>query len=132
MHDPTFAAEMRQGDFVVGGRNFGLGSSREHAPLASSRSPASGRSSPQSFARIFFRNAINVGLPVLQCDTGGIGEHDELEVDLGAGEVRDLTTGAIIPFVPLPPVMVTILSDGGLVAHVKKHGGFALPGGPEV
>ena len=85
----------------------------------------------QSFARIFFRNAINVGLPVLQCDTSGIGEQDELEVDLGAGEVRDLTTGAVIPFVPLPEVMVTILDDGGLVAHVRKHGGFALPGGAD-
>ena len=83
----------------------------------------------QSFARIFFRNAINVGLPVLQCDTSGIGEQDELEVDLAGGEVRDLTTGAVIPFVPLPPVMVTILEDGGLVAHVKKHGGFDLPEG---
>ena len=54
---------------------------------------------------------------------------DELQVDLAAGEVRDLTTGAIIPFAPLPPVMVTILGDGGLVAHFKKHGGFALPEG---
>jgi hypothetical protein len=78
----------------------------------------------------FTKGGINVGLPVLQCDTSGIGEQDELEVDLAAGEVRDKTTGAVIPFVPLPPVMVTILNDGGLVAHVKKHGGFALPGGP--
>ena len=70
-----------------------------------------------------------MGLPVLQCDTSGIAEGDRLEVDLGAGQVKDLTTGAVIPFVPLPPVMVTILEDGGLVAHVKKHGGFALPEG---
>ena len=127
---PEFAAEMKAGDFVVGGRNFGLGSSREHAPRIIKLAGA-GAVLAQSFARIFFRNAINVGLPVLQCDTSGIGEQDELEVDLAAGEVRDLTTGAVIPFVPLPPVMVTILNDGGLVAHVKKHGGFALPGGPE-
>ena len=112
----------------VGGRNFGLGSSREHAPRIIKLAGA-GAVLAQSFARIFFRNAINVGLPVLQCETGGIGEQDELEVDLAGGEVRDLTTGAVIPFVPLPPVMVTILADGGLVAHVTKHGGFDLPGG---
>jgi len=126
---PEFANAMRPGDFVVGGRNFGLGSSREHAPRIISLAGV-GAVLAQSFARIFFRNAINVGLPVLQCDISGIGEHDELEVDLSAGEVRNLTIGAVIPFAPLPPVMVTILNDGGLVAHVKKHGGFGLPGGP--
>ena len=125
---PEFAASMAPGDLVVGGRNFGLGSSREHAPLIIKIAGA-GAVLAQSFARIFFRNAINVGLPVLQCDTSGIGEQDRLEIDLAAGEVRDLTTGAVIPFVPLPPVMVTILNDGGLVAHVKAHGGFALPQG---
>jgi 3-isopropylmalate/(R)-2-methylmalate dehydratase small subunit len=124
---PEFAAEVGRGDFIVGGRNFGMGSSREHAPRIIELAGV-GAVLAQSFARIFFRNAINVGLPVLQCDTSGIGESDELEIDLGAGEVRDLTTGVAIPFVPLPPVMVTILADGGLVAHVKKHGGFALPG----
>ena len=82
----------------------------------------------RSFARIFYRNAINVGLPVLQCDTSAIVQGDELVVDLQAGEVRDVTKGLVVPFVPLPEVMVTILGDGGLVAHVKKHGGFALPG----
>ncbi len=126
---PEFAGEMSPGDFVVGGRNFGLGSSREHAPRII-KIAGVGAVLAQSFARIFFRNAVNVGLPVLQCDTSGIGEHDELDVDLVGGEVRDLTTGAVIPFVPLPPVMVTILNDGGLVAHFRKHGGFALPGGP--
>ncbi len=84
---PEFAGEMRPGDFVVGGRNFGLGSSREHAPRII-KIAGVGAVLAQSFARIFFRNAINVGLPVLQCDTSGIGEQDELEVDLGAGEVQ--------------------------------------------
>ena len=124
---PEFAAEIAHGDLIVGGRNFGLGSSREHAPRIIKLAGV-GAVLAQSFARIFFRNAINVGLPVLQCDTRGIGEQDQLEIDLGGGEVRDLTTGITIPFVPLPPVMVTILDDGGLVAHIKKHGGFALPG----
>ena len=125
---PEFAASTAPGDFVVGGRNFGLGSSREHAPRIIKLAGA-GAVLAQSFARIFFRNAINVGLPALQCDTSGIGEQDDLEVDLSAGEVRDLTSGAVIPFVPLPPVMAAILNDGGLVAHVKRHGGFALPEG---
>ncbi len=125
---PEFAAGMSRGDFVVGGRNFGLGSSREHAPRIIKLAGVSAVLA-QSFARIFFRNAVNVGLPVLQCDTRGIGEHDELEVDLVAGQVRDLTADKVIPFVSLPPVMVTILNDGGLVAHIKKHGGFALPRG---
>ena len=66
-------------------------------------------------------------MPALQCDTSGIAAGDELQVDLAAGTVRDLTTGATIPFAPLPPVMVRILADGGLVAHYKKHGGFDLP-----
>ncbi len=125
---PEFAGAVAPGDFIVGGRNFGLGSSREHAPRIIKLAGV-GAVLAQSFARIFFRNSINVGLPVLQCDTSGIREGDQLEVDLTAGEVRDLTTGVVIPFVPLPPVMVTILEDGGLVAHVKKHGGFALPEG---
>jgi 3-isopropylmalate/(R)-2-methylmalate dehydratase small subunit len=125
---PEFAAGMAAGDFVVGGRNFGLGSSREHAPRIIKLAGVSAVLA-QSFARIFFRNAINVGLPVLQCDTRGIADQDELQVDLGAGEVLDLTSGVVIPFVPLPPVMVTILGDGGLVAHFQKHGGFALPEG---
>jgi 3-isopropylmalate/(R)-2-methylmalate dehydratase small subunit len=118
---------MSRGDFVVGGRNFGLGSSREHAPRIIKLAGV-GAVLAQSFARIFFRNAINVGLPVLQCDTSGIEQGDELAVDLTAGEVRNVTKGVVVPFVPLPEVMVTILNDGGLVEHVKRHGGFALPG----
>ena len=82
----------------------------------------------QSFARIFFRNAINVGLPVLECDTSGIEEGDELEVDLKAGTVRNLTKAQTVKFPPLPPVMRRILADGGLSAYVKKHGGLALEG----
>jgi len=123
--DPGFAAAVQPGDFVVGGRNFGLGSSREHAPRIIKLAGV-GAVLAQSFARIFFRNAINVGLPALQCDTSQVAAGDELEVDLLAGEVRDLTRELVIPFAPLPEVMVTILEDGGLVEHVRKHGGFAL------
>ena len=78
------------------------------------------------FARIFFRNAINTGLPVVEVDTDLMDDGDELEVDLEAGVVRDLTKGTEIPFPPLPPVMAQLLADGGLVEHFKKHGGFAL------
>lgn len=126
--DAGFVDRVRPGDIMVATENFGCGSSREHAPVAI-KSAGISVVVAASFARIFYRNAINVGLPVLQCDTSAIAQGDELEVDLAAGEVRDLTTGALVPFVPLPPVMVTILEEGGLVAHVKKHGGFALPEG---
>jgi 3-isopropylmalate/(R)-2-methylmalate dehydratase small subunit len=123
-----FARRLKPGDFVVGGRNFGLGSSREHAPriikLAGAGAVLAG-----SFARIFFRNAINVGLPALTCDTSAIEQWDDLEVDLAAGEVRDLTRGFVLPFAPLPPVMLKILSDGGLVEHFRRYGAFHLPEG---
>ncbi len=88
--DPTFAQRVKKGDFVVGGKNFGLGSSREHAPLVIKMSGVSAILA-KSMARIFFRNAINVGLPVLICDTEGINDGDELEVDLELGKIKNLT-----------------------------------------
>lgn len=123
--DPDFAAKMNPGDFVVGGRNFGLGSSREHAPRIIKIAGISAVLA-KSFARIFFRNAINVGLPVLVCDTDRIDTGDELEAELSAGIVKDLTKGIEITFQPLPQAMVRILSDGGIVEHFKKYGGFSL------
>ena len=123
--DKDFASNMTPGDFVVGGRNFGLGSSREHAARIIKLSGASAVLA-KSFARIFFRNAINVGLPVLVCDTDQIDNLDELEIDLAAGEVFDKSKNIKLDFVPLPPAMVKILIDGGLVEHYKKHGGLAV------
>lgn len=123
--DSEFAAKMSPGDFVVGGRNFGLGSSREHAPRIIKLAGVSAVLA-KSFARIFFRNSVNVGLPVLVCDTDKIDAGDELEVDLIAGTVKDLTKGIELTFQPLPPAMVRILNDGGIVEHFKKHGGFSL------
>jgi 3-isopropylmalate/(R)-2-methylmalate dehydratase small subunit len=119
---PEFAGQVRKGDFVVGGKNFGQGSSREHAPTIIKLAGVSAVIA-KSFARIFFRNAINVGLPVIIMDTDAISEGDELEVDLAEGTVLNKTkaTSACIP--PLPAVMRKILADGGLVEHVKKHGG---------
>lgn len=123
--DPEFAGRMNPGDFVVGGRNFGLGSSREHAPVIIKLAGASAVMA-KSFARIFYRNAINIGLPVIECDTDKIAQGDELEADLEAGKVINRTQGIEIPFAPLPSVMTTILQDGGLAAHIAKHGDFKL------
>ena len=123
--DPQFASSMSPGDFVVGGSNFGLGSSREHAPTIIHLAGVSAVIA-KSFARIFFRNSINVGLPVIQCDTDGIDAGDELELDLGAGTLTNVTKGVTLTFPPLPDVMRTILDDGGLLAHIEKNGDFKL------
>lgn len=125
--DAEFASKMSKGDFVVGRRNFGLGSSREHAPLIIKIAGVSAVIA-KKFARIFYRNAINVGLPAIECDTDLISAGDELEVDLSSGKIINKTQGTEIPFKPLPDVMTTILMDGGLVAHVAKHGDFKLEG----
>ena len=119
---PEFAGQVQKGDFVVGGRNFGQGSSREHAPTIIKLAGVSAVIA-KSFARIFFRNAINVGLPVIIMDTDGIAEGDQLEVDLVEGTVLNKTKGTNVSVPPLPEVMRKILTDGGLVEHVKKHGG---------
>jgi len=120
-----FAAGVGTDDFVVAGDNFGLGSSREHAPriikLAGVRAVLA-----KSFARIFYRNAINVGLAAVTCDTDGIEDGDELSIDLEGGTVINHTKGTEMTFAPLPEVMRTILDDGGLVEHVRNHGGFAF------
>jgi 3-isopropylmalate/(R)-2-methylmalate dehydratase small subunit len=123
--DPEFASKMSPGDFVVGGKNFGLGSSREHAPTIIKMSGVSAVLA-KSFARIFFRNAVNVGLPVLICDTDKISAGDQLEVDLESGVIKDITNGQTLNFKPLPSSMIRILNDGGLIAHLKMHGDFKL------
>jgi 3-isopropylmalate/(R)-2-methylmalate dehydratase small subunit len=123
--DPTFASRMKKGDFIVSGSNFGLGSSREHAPLVIKMAGVSAILA-KSVARIFFRNAINLGLPVLICDTDGIEDGDELEVDLKKGTVYDKTKGEKLTFGKLPKVMLDILAKGGLVPYIKKYGDFKL------
>ncbi len=123
--DPSFASSMKKGDFVVAGKNFGLGSSREHAPTIIKLAGVSAVLA-KSFARIFFRNAINIGLLLVECDTDKINAGDELEVDVKAGVVHNLTQKIDIPVTPLPDVMIKILREGGLMAHIKKHGGFDL------
>ena len=123
--DQEFAKKVKKGDFIVAGKNFGIGSSREHAPRIIKIKGVSAVLA-KSFARIFYRNAINIGLPAIQLDTSGVDEGDELEIDLEAGVVLNKTRDSKLSFNPLPDVMVKLLEDGGLVEHVKKHGGFKL------
>jgi len=124
--DPAFASRMRPGDFIVAGKNFGLGSSREHAPIIIKMAGVAAVLA-KSAARIFFRNAINVGLSVLICDTDQIADGDELEVDLAAGTILDLTSGARITFGRIPESMLKILEEGGLVPYMEKYGDFLVP-----
>ncbi len=123
--DENFAKNMKKGDFVVAGSNFGLGSSREHAPQII-KIAGVGAVLAKSFARIFYRNAINIGLLAIECDTDGIDAGDELDLDIKSGVINNLTKGTIIQIQPLPDVMVKLLNDGGLIEHIKKHGDFAL------
>ena len=123
--DPTFASRVKPGDFVVGGQNFGLGSSREHAPLVIKMAGVSAILA-KTVARIFFRNAINLGLPVLICDTDKINDGDELEIDLAAGTVKDITNGQVLTFGKIPDVMLKILDEGGLIPYIKKYGDFKI------
>ena len=123
--DPAFPSKVKPGDFVVGGRNFGCGSSREHAPTIIKVAGVSAVVA-SSVARIFFRNAINVGLPVITCDTSGIETGDELELDLGAGNLKNLTKNKTLTFPPLPDVMRKILHEGGLADYIKNHGSLEL------
>ena len=117
---PEFASEVQEGDFVVGGRNFGQGSSREHAPTIIKMAGVSAVIA-KSFARIFFRNCINVGLPAIIIDTDAIEEGDELEVDLELGLIRSLTTGCEFRAKPYPEFMLELLHAGGLVEYTKRR-----------
>ena len=122
---PDFVSRVTEGDFVVTGGNFGLGSSREHAPLVIKMAGVSAILA-KSAARTFFRNAINLGLPVLICDTDKIDDGDELEIDLPAGTVRDITNGNQLAFGKIPRVMLRILDEGGLIPYIQKHGSCKL------
>ena len=123
--DVNFVKKVKAGDFVVGGSNFGLGSSREHAPLVIKMAGVSAILA-KSVARIFFRNSINLGLPVLICDTDRIDDGDELEVDLAEGTVRDKTNGSLLTFGRIPEVMLNILNEGGLIPYIQKHGDIKI------
>lgn len=123
--DPDFASKVQKGDFVVAGNNFGLGSSREHAPQII-KIAGVGAVIAKSFARIFYRNAINIGLLAIECDTDKIDANDELELDIKNGILKDITKNIELKIVPLPDVMIKLLNDGGLVEHLNKNGDFKL------
>jgi 3-isopropylmalate/(R)-2-methylmalate dehydratase small subunit len=108
------------GDFIVAGKNFGLGSSREHAALIIKLNGIQAVLA-KGFARIFYRNCFNNGLPAVICDADQIQEGDEIELFLEEGKIANYTRNETLSFSPIPPVMKKILSDGGLVEHVKKY-----------
>ena len=119
--DPAFAGKVKRGDFMVAGKNFGCGSSREHAPVAIKGAGISCVIA-KSFARIFYRNAFNTGLPILESAEAseGIEDGHEIEVDLGSGAIKNLTTGQAYTAQPVPEAMQALLDDGGLMAHLAK------------
>ena len=123
--DTTFVSRVKEGDFIVAGDNFGLGSSREHAPLVIKMAGVKAILA-KSVARIFFRNAINLGLPVLICNTDEIVDGDTLEIDLLKGVITDKSNGKKITFGKIPEVMLHILDEGGLLPYIQKHGDFQL------
>ena len=123
--DPDFAKNVQKGDFVVAGNNFGLGSSREHAPTIIKLAGV-GAVIAKTYARIFYRNAINIGLLALECDTDKIDAGDNLEVDIKKGVIKNLSKNIELKITPLPDVMIKLLNDGGLVEHLNKNGDFKL------
>jgi len=123
--NPTFVSRVKPGDFLVAGKNFGLGSSREHAPMVIRMAGVSAILA-KSAARIFFRNAINQGVPVLLCDTDKISDGDQLEINLTDGIVANLTSGAKLSCSKIPPLMSAILGEGGLIPYIQKHKDFVI------
>ena len=119
--DPTFAGAVRPGDVIVAGSNFGCGSSREHAPLAI-KGAGIAAVIANSFARIFYRNAINIGLPIFECPeaAAAISAGDRVAVDLLRGQVRDLTTGQTFQAQPYPESILRIIAAGGLIAATRE------------
>jgi 3-isopropylmalate/(R)-2-methylmalate dehydratase small subunit len=112
---------------LVVGKNIGLGSSREHAPVVIKMSGV-GAILARSAARIFFRNAVNQGLPVLLCDTDKIGDGDELEVNVTSARIADLASGITLNCGRMPPIMSAILKEGGLIPYIQKHKDFVITG----
>jgi 3-isopropylmalate dehydratase small subunit len=123
--DPTFRDRVKQGDIVVAGDNFGCGSSREQAPIALKVAGVSVVIA-RYFARIFFRNAINIGLPLLEIPDHNISNGAVVEVNLLEGTVLDTSTGISYKATKMPQVMIDILAEGGLVAYLHKHGDYIL------
>lgn len=120
--DKSFVEKVCEGDVIVAGWNFGCGSSREHAPLVI-KTCGTGCVIAKSFARIFYRNAINIGLPILECTEAcdEIRDGDEVTVDFDSGEITDKTTGKTYKAQPFPPFIQNIIKAGGLLASLKNE-----------
>ncbi len=118
--DQNFASTVQPGDIIVAGWNFGCGSSREHAPLAI-KTCGAGCVIAKSFARIFYRNAINIGMPILECEAAAdaISAGDEVSIDFDAGVITDLTSGQTFTAQPFPPFIQNIIAKGGLLASLE-------------
>lgn len=120
--DPGFSKRVEKGDIIVGGENFGCGSSREHAPLAIKECGVSAVIAA-SFARIFYRNAINIGLPILECPEAirGMADGEEVTIDLSSGLITNVSTGAVYSAKPFPPFIREIIDAGGLLNSIKRR-----------
>lgn len=121
--DPKFTQKVKKNSILIAGRNFGCGSSREQAPIALK---AAGVKCilAESFSRIFYRNAINIGLPILGCPriSEEVEEGDELSINLASGDVKNISKNVILQGRPLPKFILEIISNGGLIKHLKKEG----------
>ena len=119
--DKDFVKNVKKGDIIVAGYNFGCGSSREHAPLVI-KTCGTGCVIAKSFARIFYRNAINIGMPILECPEAcdEISAGDEVSIDFDSGEIKDITTGKSYFAQPFPPFIQNIIKAGGLLASIKN------------
>ena len=119
--DKEFVKKVEKGDVIVAGWNFGCGSSREHAPLVI-KTCGTGCVIAKSFARIFYRNAINIGLPILECEEAAdeINANDEVSVDFDTGIITDITTGKTYKAQPFPPFIQNIIKAGGLLKSLKE------------
>lgn len=120
--DKNFVNEAKQGDFIVAGKNFGCGSSREHAPIAIKASGVS-LVIAETFARIFYRNAINIGLPIMECPDAAkeIEAGDEISVDIKTGSIKNITKSKEHKAAPFPEFMQDIINAGGLINYIKKE-----------
>src|ERR1700690_4243424 len=120
--DPEFSKKVKKGDIIVAGKNFGCGSSREHAPIAIKGAGISAVVA-ESFARIFYRNSINIGLPLIEAKeiSGHISEGDIVEIKVDESILEDLNTGEEFEIKPLPDFMLGIMEEGGLINFIKNH-----------
>jgi len=119
--DPQFSSKMSEGDIIVAGENFGCGSSREHAPIALKYAGISAVIAP-TFARIFYRNAFNMGLPIFELkESAEINEGDTVKVDMAKGEIINISQAKIYKFTPIPDFMQELVDAGGLIAFAKQE-----------